>query len=119
MAFTNNLKLQVDLPVWEWCRFAPAATTAVSSMTTGNSLGNKYLYYQLSAALYRYDTRADSWHQLASVPVTTPTIMNNNVLSNAVGHYGQAIAGGASTIQIAGLSGSDLVDYKIRMLSGT
>ena len=119
MAFTNNLKLQVDLPVWEWCRFAPAATTAVSSMTTGNGLGNKYLYYQLSNALYRYDTRADSWHQLASVPVTTPTIMNNNVLSNAVGHYGQAIAGGASTIQIAGLSGSVLVDYKIRILSGT
>ncbi|NTV44108.1 MAG: hypothetical protein HGA67_00225 [Candidatus Yonathbacteria bacterium] len=119
MAITNNLKLQVDLPVWEWCRFAPTATTAVSSLTTGNSLENKYLYYQVSGALYRYDTRADAWHQLSSVPANTPTIMNNSVLSNAVGHYGQAISGGTNTIQLAGLSGQILVGYKIRILSGT
>lgn len=119
MAVTNNLKLKVDLPVWEWCRFAPAATTAVSSMTTGNSMTNNYLYYQVSGTLYRYDTRVDSWHQLASVPVTTPTIMNNNVLSNAIGHYGQAISGASNTIQMAGLAGNALVGYKIRILSGT
>lgn len=118
MALTNNLKQQVDLPVWEWCRFAPATTTAISSLTTGNALTNRYLYYQVAGALYRYDTIADSWHQLASAP-TTPTIMNNNVLSNSVGHYGQAISGGASTIQIAGLNGNSLVGYNIRILSGT
>jgi hypothetical protein len=118
MALTNNLKQQVDLPVWEWCRFAPATTTALSSLTTGNALTNRYLYYQISAALYRYDTITDSWHQLASAP-TTPTVMNNNVLSNFVGHYGQAIAGGVNTIQLAGLNGNALVGYTIRILSGT
>ena len=45
--------------------------------------------------------------------------MNNNVLSNAMGHYGQAIAGGTNTIQLAGLSGESLKGYKIRILSGT
>lgn len=119
MAFNNNLKLQVDLPVWEWCRFAPTATTAVSSLTTGNTLQNHYLYYQVSNLLYRYDTRADSWHQLSSTPANTPTIMNNNVMTNSVGHYGQAISGGINTIQLAGLSGQVLVGYKIRILSGT
>lgn len=119
MALTNNLKTQVDLPVWEWCRFAPAATTNISSLTTGNSLENRYLYYQRSAALYRYDTITDSWQQLASTIGNTPTIMNNNVLNNACGHYGQAISGGSNTIRIAGLSGTVLKGYKIRITGGT
>ena len=119
MAITNNLKKQIDLPVWEWCRFAPSVTTAVSSLTTGNNLLNRFLYYQVSNLLYRYDTHTDTWHQLSSTPANTPTIMNSNVLSNSVGHYGQAISGGVNTIQLAGLSGQVLVGYKIRILSGT
>jgi len=122
MPVTNNLKKQVDLPVWEWCRFAPAIPTAVSSMTTGNSLGNRYLYYQVSGSLYRYDTVTDSWNQLTNMTVfSTPTIMNNNVLSNSVGHAGQAIGPGPgnNTIQLAGLSGDILKGYKIRITNGT
>ena len=34
MAVTNNLKKQVDLPVWEWLKFAPTATSALSAMAT-------------------------------------------------------------------------------------
>ena len=118
MGVKINLRKQVDLPVWEYCRFAPTVTTAVSSLTTGNTLHNRFLYYQVSGLLYRYDTVGDTWQQLASNP-NVPTIMNNNVLSNAVGHYGQAISGGASTIRLAGLSGNTLVGYKIRILDGT
>ncbi|MEI6054195.1 MAG: hypothetical protein WCQ49_02375 [Candidatus Saccharibacteria bacterium] len=122
MAVTNNLKLQVDLPVWEWCRFAPTPTTAVSSLTTGNTLNNRYLYYQVSTSLCRYDTITDSWHQLTNMTgFSTPTIMNNNVLTNSIGHPGQAIGdgGGNDTIQLAGLSGEALVGYKIRIIDGT
>ena len=121
MAITNNLKQQVDLPVWEWLRFAPTSTTAVSSLTTGNSLGNRYLYYQVSTNLYRYDTVTDSWHQLTNmIGFTTPTIMNSNVLSNSVGHFGQAIGsgGGNNTMQLAGLFSNAVVGYKIRITSG-
>lgn len=122
MSLTNNLQEQVDLPVWEWCRFAPTATTAVSSMTTANTLGSRYLYYQVSTLLYRYDTWTDSWHSLMSTTgFTTPTIMNNNVYSSFLGHYGRAISngGGNNTIQLAGLSGNVLVGYKIRIIDGT
>ena len=118
MGIKMNLRKQVDLPVWEYCRFAPALTTAISSLTTGNTMSNRFLYYQVSGLLYRYDTIGDSWQLLATNPIT-PTIMNNNVLSNAVGHYGQAISGGASTIRLAGLSGKSMVGYRIRILNGT
>ena len=122
MTVTNNLKQQVDLPVWEWCRFAPASNTNVSSMTTGNTLTNRYIYYQISSELYRYDTVTDSWNRMTNMTgFSTPTIMNNNVLSNAVGHFGQAIGPGTgnNTIQLAGLSGQTLKGYKIRIIDGT
>lgn len=122
MALNNTLRSQVDLPVWEWLRFAPTGSSAISSMTTGNSLGNRYLYYQVSGELYRYDTISDSWNRLSNMTgFTNPTIMNNNVLSNAVGHPGQAIGsgGGNNTMQLAGLSGHALVGYKIRITDGT
>lgn len=120
MALTNNLKPQVDLPVWEWCRFAPASSTAISCLTTPKIPG-RYLYYQVSGALYRYNTVTDSWHQLQSCLNTTPTIMAANAYSSAVGHYGRAIGSGGSsnTIQLAGLSGNTLVGYKIRIIAGT
>jgi hypothetical protein len=45
--------------------------------------------------------------------------MNNNVMTNSVGHYGQAISGGTNTIQLAGLLGQALIGYKIRIIGGT
>lgn len=122
MALTVNLKPQIDLPVWEWCRFAPAATTAISSLTTGNSLSNRYLYYQIAVELYRYDTVTDSWNRMSNMTgFSIPTIMNNNVLTNSIGHPGQAIGngGGNNTMQLAGLSGNIMVGYKIRITGGT
>jgi hypothetical protein len=122
MALTNNLKQQVDLPVWEWCRFTYTPTTALSAMTASNAglAGARYLYYQVSGPLIRYDTITDSWHQLATCPAV-PTIMCNNIYSSCVGHYGRAISsgGGNNTIEMAGLSGNILVGYKIRIIGGT
>lgn len=122
MALTNLLKKQVDLPVWEWCAFSPTTSTAVSSLTTGNSLSNRYLYYQVSSALYRYDTWTNCWNACTNMTgFTVPTIMNNNVLSNSVGHYGRAIGPGTGNdqMQLAGLSGKTLVGKTIRIISGT
>lgn len=123
MTITNNLKTQIDLPVWEWCRFCPSTPTNVSSMTTGNTLGGRYLYFQVSSLLYRYDTITDSWQSLQTTTgFNTPTIMNNNVYSSAVGHYGRAIGQGGvgnNTMELAGLSGNTLVGNKIRIIGGT
>jgi len=63
MTVTNNNIKQVDLPVWEWCRFAPTISTAYSSLCTGGE-NQRYIYYMVSVVLYRYDTYSDGWqHQ--------------------------------------------------------
>lgn len=122
MSITNKLKVQLDLPVWEWCRFAPVSTSAISSLAGMNAIKARYLYYQRDGSLYRYDTYTDSWQQLTTVTnLYTPTVMNTSMLSNDIGHYGRAIGPGAglNTIQLAGLNGNCLVGQKIRIINGT
>lgn len=118
MSVTNNLKRQVDLPVFEWMRPIPVATTGVSAFTTANTLSARYIYYLVSSAFYRYDTVTDSWQQLAN-PVIAPATMLEMGYSSAVGHYGRAISGGNNTIEMAALCGNALVGNKIRIISGT
>ena len=45
MPLVNNLKKQVDLPVWEWTRFSPVVPTAglSCSCTADNQLVNENL----------------------------------------------------------------------------
>jgi hypothetical protein len=118
MAVQVNLKPKVDLPVWEWLRPLPVANTAVSS--TCHSADNRYIYYLVGAALYRYDTITDSWNQLAS-PLTTPATLAQMEYSTSHGHYGRAISngGGANTIELGALQGNIFVGKKIKIISGT
>lgn len=120
MSVTSQLKPIVDLPVWEWMRFAPVVSTAVSAMTTANNLSNRYLYYLVTSAFYRYDTYSDNWQQLAS-PLLAPSALLEMGYTSASGYNGRAIGPGTgnNTIEMAGLSGNALVGYKIRIKSGT
>lgn len=128
MALTNNLKRQVDLPVWEWTRFAPVASAALSYLTTtsiaetlsaNGEFGNmRYMYYQNLAAMYRYDTWTDNWQQLSSCP-TTPTVVMDGKYKRQQGFFGRVLAAGASTITAPGLYTGALNGYKIRIISGT
>ena len=68
MPLVNNLKKQVDLPVWEWTRFSPVAPTAGNSFscTADNPLLNesigRYIYYMLNTTnFWRYDTITDTY----------------------------------------------------------
>ena len=76
---TNSLRVQVDTPIWEWCRTAPAVSTAISTSTTadsaiGNPIHGRYIYYLISAAgFYRYDTWTDTYQQLSSPPIAPAT----------------------------------------------
>lgn len=115
MSVTSNLKKQVDLPVYEWLRPMPVATVANSAFTTANSLSARYIYYVNASAFYRYDTVTDSWHQLATSATLSLTEIG---YTSSMGHYGRAIAGGASSIELAGLVGNALVGQKIRIISG-
>lgn len=117
MAVTVNLKPKVDLPVWEWCRPLPVTNTAVSC--TCHSSDDRYIYYLVGAALYRYDTISDSWNQLASA-LTTPATLAQMEYSTSHGHYGRAISNGgsANTIELGALQGNVFVGKKIKILAG-
>jgi hypothetical protein len=116
MSYTSQLKSQVDLPVWEWMRFAPV-NTAGNSATCRD---DRYMYYHVGSVFYRYDTYSDGWQQLATPIIGTATV-SSLFYSKQSGHYGRAISsgGGNNTIQMAALNGHCMIGYKIRILSGT
>jgi len=117
MAITNNLLPQVDLPVWEWSRFAPVTTTATSILTTARDGSSKYLYYLVGAQLYRHDTRTDTWQTL-SVGGSVSTTLAAQYVSNQ-GFRGRVLSVPSSTsIQIPGI-GTSPIGYKIKIIAGT
>ena len=118
MALTNNLKQQVDLPVFEWLRFAPANTSALTCLTTARDGSSRYLYYfGPSNILYCYDTIGDSWQQLSTGPVTPGSILNVKYVKNQ-GYRGQVLGATSSTLQIPS-TGVDPSGYEIEIYSGT
>ncbi len=118
MAVTNNLKAQVDLPVWEWCRFAPTATAALSGLATSDDGLNRFMYYLTTSSFYRYDTYADSWQQLAT-PITTPVTTLSLHYTGLRGFHGRVLSATGTTIQIPGLRGPTLNGKTLRITSGT
>lgn len=85
MALTNNLKPILDQPVWEWARFAPTATSALSGLCTSEDADTRYMYYLVNNIFYRYDTVTDSYLQLASpnvAPVTALSIRYSKYSGN-------------------------------------
>jgi len=118
MALTNKLQKIVDLPVFEWLRFAPTATAAPSGLCATDDLGGRFMYYLVASTFYRYDLYSDSWQVLAP-PNTAPATLMTMKYSKYSGYRGQAIAGGASTITLAGLRNNLLVGRTIKILTGT
>lgn len=124
MALTNTLRTQVDLPVWEWLRFAPASSTAVSSACSAdNSLYHvnhgRYIYYLIAnASFWRYDTYTDTYLQLAS-PVVTPTTFSSMKFAGAAGHNGRVISATANTITTDTLYDKILKGFDIKIVGGT
>ena len=120
MPITNNLKKQVDLPVWEWMRFSPQTfNNAASSFATVNNGTDRYIYYQLTSVFYRYDTWSDSWAQLASPAYYTPATVSSMAYSNSQGNRGKVLSGGTSSITIPSfVSGHQVIGKKIRITAG-
>ncbi|MEN9621785.1 MAG: hypothetical protein RLZZ67_219 [Candidatus Parcubacteria bacterium] len=134
MALTNNLRKQVDLPVWEWARFAPGVSSAVSSTTTSSNSTyhvsyGRYIYYLQAAAtvaggtsvgtgFWRYDTISDTYQQLAFPPVVPATFSGLQFVSGQ-GYYGRVLSAGTNTITCAALTGQILQSFDIRIIGGT
>ena len=126
MTITNTLRKQVDLPIFEWCRFAPVASAGATTMCAPDNLTGRYLYYNLAAGanFWRYDTYADAWEQIAS-PTVAPAAPATMVCNANHGYYGRVISATNSTVTIAGIYGNILAGTvygsgnTIRILSGT
>ena len=112
MSYTSQLKSQVDLPVWEWLRFAPVATQALSTLCVSEESNNSRYMYYLSTTFWRYDTKMDSWQQLQTpniTPVTTATMR----FANFNGYSGNILNATNTTLEIPSLQGNIFNGYKI------
>lgn len=122
---SNTLTKQVDLPTWEWTRFAPAVSSAISSTCSadnGNFLPEehgRYIYYLISAAQFvRYDTWGDMFQQLSSPPIT-PTTFSAMKYSAALGVEDRVIAAGTNTLTVPAVSSQAMIGYDVVIVSGT
>ena len=121
----NTLTQQVDLPTWEWTRFAPANSAALSSTCypdNGNFLPEqhgRYIYYMLSSTQFvKYDTWTDMYLPLSSPPVA-PVTFSSMKFSGALGIDGTVIAATSTTLQIPAVSMAALKGYDVVIVSGT
>lgn len=114
----NNNKKMVDLPFFELCNQAPAASSALSALATAEDGSNRYIYYLTSSSFYKYDTIADTWIQLANPVVAPLTVMSMRYTSNR-GFHGRVISATSTTVTIPGLRGKVLEGETIRITQGT
>lgn len=124
MPLTNNLRKQVDLPVWEWARFAPVVSSATScSCTADNSTFHpsfgRYIYYFISStSFWRYDTWTDTYLALASAPITAATWTTMR-FSGSRGYEGRVISATSTTFTAAAIFGNQLKSFDVRIIGGT
>jgi hypothetical protein len=121
----NTLTRQVDLPTWEWTRFAPAVSSALSSTCSadnGNFLPSehgRYIYYLISATqFFRYDTWTDMYQQLQSPPFT-PATMTAMKFAGGIGPEGKVISATSTTLQLPAITQASMVGYDVVIVSGT
>jgi hypothetical protein len=119
MTLVNNLRQKLDQPVWEWCRFAPTATQALSALCSGDSLTERYMYYLSGTTFYRYDTVTDAWQLLASPNTATLTVQSMRYSSYGGYRFRAIAAPSSTTIQCAGIAPGNLNGKTLRIMSGT
>jgi hypothetical protein len=91
MALTNNLKPILDQPVWEWARFAPTVTSALSGLCTSEDGDARYMYYLSNNVFWRYDTVTDTYLQLAT-PIVAPVTALSLKYSKYSGNRGRVLS---------------------------
>ena len=120
MAITNNLKKQIDQPVWEWSRFALTTfNSGAAGFATAIDGSDRYIYYQQPSIFQRYDTWTDTWASLNAPAYFTTGTIAAMAYSKSQGNRGKVLSGGSSTITIPGLAApAKLIGQKIRITSG-
>lgn len=124
MTLVNTLRTQVDLPVWEWLRFAPANSSGLSCTCAADNSNyhpqhGRYLHYLIAnGSFWRYDTWTDTYLQLSSPPYA-PATTSTMRFSGAVGYYGRVISATSSTMTSSAHYGELLKGFDVRIISGT
>ena len=125
MALTNKLKSQVDLPVFEMLRPAPAVSAATSCSCYADNANfhvqhGRYIYYMIgSTAFYRYDTWTDTYIQLSSPPLTLLT-WSSMRFAGSKGYEGRIISSPTTTtLQMAMPFASVGKTFDIKITDGT
>ena len=101
MTVTNLLKTQVDLPVFEWMRPAPTATSSTAVLLSSDATA-RYMYYIVAQAMWRYDTYSDSWQECAPPNIAPATAVAGKYAAYS-GSRGHTISATSTTITIGGL----------------
>jgi hypothetical protein len=121
----NTLTQQVDLPTWEWTRFAPVVSSAVSSSCSADngkfmpSEHGRYIYYMISAVnFWRYDTWTDVYQQLQSPPIA-PLTFSSMKFAGAIGPEGKVLSATSTTLQLPAITQNAMVGYDVVIVSGT
>lgn len=121
----NTLTQGVDLPTWEWTRFAPNVSSAISSTCSADNSNflpsehGRYIYYLISTTNFsRYDTWTDMFQQLSTPPIA-PATFSAMKFAGALGCEGTVIAATSNTIQIPAVTQNSMVGYDVVIVSGT
>lgn len=121
---SNQLQRQVDLPVWEWTRPLPVASTGGVTATCApdnmnfNVVSGRFIYFMINATnFWRYDTISDSYIQLATPP-QAPLTATSMRFAGAQGYFNRVISATSTTIFTGLPTGQSPVGFKIRIVSG-
>lgn len=121
----NQLTKVVDLPVWEWTRPTPVASTGgvtatcVADATRFNETSGRFIYFLLNATnFWRYDTFADSYEQLATPTALVPATACSMRFVGSWGYCGRTISATSTTMDTGIPYGTLAVGYRIRIISG-
>jgi hypothetical protein len=121
----NNLQPQVNFPQWQWTRFAPLVSSAVSSACSADNPDflqaehGRYIYYLISSTeFYRYDTYWNHFQKLSSPPLGL-TSFSSMKFAGALGYEGNVLAAGASTLTVPAVFAASMRGFDVVIVSGT
>lgn len=113
----NNNKPMVDLPFFELCNQAPVSSGALGCLTTVEEGDDRFIYFVAGQALYRYDTVADTWQQLAS-PNIAPVTYASIRYTRRRGYHCLVLSATPTSVTVAAPRGEVLQGEILRVLVG-
>lgn len=107
----------LDLPFFELCNQAPAASGATAALVTAEDGTDKFLYYISASNFYRYNVEMDTWQQLANPGVAPATVLSMRHTKRR-GYHGRILAATSTTVTLPNLRQSELNGQTIRIEYG-